>query len=113
MACPYARFVEPENEVSTATAKLTLNGSVNNDALKDILSFASYGPSSSAKPELKRLPSSDELVTYANYLQLNTILDSQTLLSAKHDQNKKPIHDEHLFMIIHQSKESRFVFQLK
>ena len=108
MACPYARFVERDDEPpSSATAKLTLNGSVNNDALAEILSLTGYGQSSSAKPELKRLPSSDELVTYGNYLQLNRILDSQVLLSAKHDQNKNPVHDEHLFIVIHQSNESR------
>jgi hypothetical protein len=104
MACPYARFVERDEEPSAATSKLTLNGSTNNDALTEILSLTGYGPSSAGKPELKRLPSSDELVTYNNYLQLNRILDSQVLLSAKHDQNKNPVHDEHLFMIIHQSK---------
>jgi hypothetical protein len=103
MSCPYARFVEPENEISTATAKLTVNGSENNDALAEILSLTGYGPSSSVKPELKRLPSSDELVNYANYLQLNKLLDAQLLMSSKHDQNKKPVHDEHLFIIIHQS----------
>jgi hypothetical protein len=104
MACPYARFVENDNETSAATARLTLNGSVNNDALAEILSLTGYGPTSSGKPELKRLPSSDELVNYGNYLQLNKLLDSQLLLSSKHDQNKKPVHDEHLFIIIHQSK---------
>ena len=105
MACPYARFLERDDEPAptTATAKLTLNGTVNNDALAEILSLTGYGPSSSAKPELKRLPSSDELVTYSNYLQLNRLLDSQVLLSAKHDQNKNPVHDEHLFIVIHQS----------
>jgi hypothetical protein len=107
MTCPYARFVERDDEPSTATARLTLNGSVNSDALHEILSLTGYGPSSSAKPELKRLPSSDELVTYGNYLQLNRILDSQILLSAKHDQNKNPVHDEHLFIIIHQSNNSK------
>lgn len=109
MACPYARFVErDEDHVSNVTAKLTLNGSTNNDALTEILSLTGYGQPSSAKPELKRLPSSDELVTYGNYLQLNKILDSQVMLSAKHDQNKNPIHDEHLFIIIHQSFELWF-----
>jgi len=109
MACPYARFVEPENEALTATAQLTLNGSVNtNDALAEMLSLTGYGPPSSAKPELKRLPSSDELVNYGNYLQLNKLLDAQLLLSSKHDQNKKPVHDEHLFIIIHQSFELWF-----
>jgi hypothetical protein len=106
MSCPYARFLERDDEPSTATARLTLNGSTNSDALSEILSLTGYGPSSSAKPELKRLPSSDELITYDNYLQLNRILDSQSLLSAKHDQNKNPVHDEHLFMIIHQSKKT-------
>lgn len=105
MTCPYARFAERDDDVSAATSRLTLNGSVNNEALHEILSLNGYGPSSSAKPELKRLPSSDELVTYHNYLQLNRILDSQILLSAKHDQNKNPVHDEHLFMIIHQGKD--------
>jgi hypothetical protein len=104
MTCPYARMAERDDESSTATARLTLNGNTNDDALAEILSFRGYGASSSAKPELKRLPSSDELVTYNNYLQLNRVLDSQVLLSAKHDQNKNPVHDEHLFIIIHQSK---------
>ncbi|UJR32057.1 hypothetical protein I4U23_019525 [Adineta vaga] len=109
MACPYARFVERDDETpAAATAKLTINGSVNNDALAEILSLTGYGPSSSAKPELKRLPSSDELVTYRNYLQLNRLLDSQVLLSAKHDQNKNPVHDEHLFIVIHQTFELWF-----
>ncbi|CAF3757413.1 unnamed protein product [Rotaria sp. Silwood1] len=106
MACPYALSVERENETSTATDKLTVNGSVNNEALSEILSLTGYGPTSSAKPELKRLPSSDELVTYHNYLQLNKLLDSQLLLSSKHDDNKGTVHDEHLFIIIHQMKES-------
>ncbi|CAF4108969.1 unnamed protein product, partial [Rotaria sp. Silwood2] len=112
MTCPYARFVEPEDETTspptTATSKLTINGSVNNDALAEILSLTGYGTSSSAKPELKRLPSSDELVTYGNYLQLNLLLNSQVLLSAQNDQNKNPVHDEHLFMIIHQTFELWF-----
>ena len=115
MACPYARFVENdnENEISTATAKITINGSVNNDALADILSLTGYGPTSSVKPELKRLPSSDELVNYGNYLQLNKLLDSQVLLSSKHDQNKEAVHDEHLFIIIHQSKNSILFIEKK
>lgn len=108
MTCPYARFTERDDEPTTATAKLTLNGTVNSDALHEILSLNGYGPTSSAKPELKRLPSSDELVTYGNYLQLNRLLDSQVLLSAKHDQNKNPVHDEHLFIIIHQAFELWF-----
>lgn len=108
MACPYARFVEPDDEITTATSKISINGSVNNDALADILSFSSYGTQTSVKPELKRLPSSDELVTYKNYLQLDRILDSQVLLSAQHDQNKVPVHDEHLFIIIHQAFELWF-----
>ncbi|CAF1005432.1 unnamed protein product [Adineta steineri] len=110
MACPYARFLERDDDTSTSTAtsKLTLNGSVNSDALHEILSLTGYGQPSSAKPELKRLPSSDELVTYGNYLQLNRLLDSQVLLSAKHDQNKNPVHDEHLFIIIHQTFELWF-----
>jgi hypothetical protein len=112
MACPYARFVERDEEPSTATANLTINGAVNDEALADILSFTGYGPTSSVKPELKRLPSSDELVTYNNYLQLNKLLDCQTLLSAKHDQNKSPVHDEHLFIVIHQSKNGIFFFSL-
>ena len=106
MACPYARFVERDVEPSAATERLTVNGKVNNDALTEILSLTGYGPTSSVKPELKRLPSSDELVNYANYLQLNRVLDSQVLLSAKHDPNKKPVHDEHLFIVIHQSERS-------
>ncbi|UJR14691.1 hypothetical protein I4U23_001684 [Adineta vaga] len=108
MACPYARFVENDTETSTATARLTVNGSVNNDALAEILSLTGYGPTSSVKPELKRLPSSDELVNYSNYLQLNKLLDSQLLLSSKHNQNKTPVHDEHLFIIIHQTFELWF-----
>jgi hypothetical protein len=39
MACPYARIVEPENEISTATENLTVNGSVNNDGLAELLSL--------------------------------------------------------------------------
>lgn len=100
MACPYARFVEHDVEPSAATARLTVNG----DALTEILSLTGYGATSSVKPELKRLPSSDELVSYHNYLQLNRLLDCQTLLSGKHDQTKKPVHDEHLFIVIHQSE---------
>ncbi|CAF3680792.1 unnamed protein product [Rotaria sordida] len=115
MSCPYARFVEPEDETTTtpsppttATSKLTINGATDNNALAEILSLTGYGTPSSAKPELKRLPSSDELVTYRNYLQLNVLLNSQVLLSAQHDQNKNPVHDEHLFMIIHQTFELWF-----
>lgn len=106
MTCPYAHFMERDDEpaVTAATSKLTINGAVNNDALAEILSLTGYGTSSSTKPELKRLPSSDELVTYGNYLQLNRVLDSQVLLSAQNDQNKNPVHDEHLFIIIHQGK---------
>jgi hypothetical protein len=109
MACPYARFIENDTDISTATAKLTLDGSENTDALAEILSLTGYGPTSSAKPELKRLPSSDELVNYSNYLQLNRLLDAQLLLSSKHDQNKKPVHDEHLFIIIHQSTKINLI----
>ena len=103
MACPYARFLERDEEPTAATAKLTINGSSDDDALAEILSLTGYGASSSVKPELKRLPSSDELVTYGNYLKLDRLLNSQVLLSAQNDQNKNPVHDEHLFMIIHQS----------
>ncbi|CAF1423024.1 unnamed protein product [Rotaria magnacalcarata] len=108
MACPYARFVEHDNETSTTTEKITINGSTNNDALSQILSLTGYGSASCNKPELKRLPSSDELVNYGNYLQLNKLLNAQTLLSGKHDQNKNMVHDEHLFIIIHQSFELWF-----
>ena len=104
MACPYARLVERDELSAAANSKLTINGSTNSDALEEILSLTGYNTSTSTRPELKRLPSSDELVTYENYLQLNRVLDSQNLLSAKHDQNKNPIHDEHLFIIIHQGK---------
>lgn len=97
MACPYARIVEQDNDNK-------VNGSsINNDALNEILSMTNHSAQNSIKPDLKRLPSRDELVNYGNYLQLNKILDSQTLLSAKHDPNKKAVHDEHLFIIIHQS----------
>lgn len=102
MSCPFAHSVEPAENVSS---RLTLNGNVDNDALKEILSLTSYGATNSVKPELKRLPSSDELVNYGNYLQLNKILDAQVLLSAKHDQNKRAVHDEHLFLVIHQGKD--------
>ncbi|CAF4411788.1 unnamed protein product, partial [Rotaria magnacalcarata] len=108
MTCPYARFLERDEEPTAATAKLTINGSSDNDALAEILSLTGYGASSSAKPELKRLPSSDELVTYGNYLKLDRLLNSQVLLSAQNDQNKNPVHDEHLFMIIHQTFELWF-----
>jgi len=108
MACPYARFLERDEEPTAATAKLTINGSSDDDALAEILSLTGYGASSSVKPELKRLPSSDELVTYGNYLKLDRLLNSQVLLSAQNDQNKNPVHDEHLFMIIHQTFELWF-----
>ncbi|CAF3126833.1 unnamed protein product [Rotaria socialis] len=108
MTCPYARFLERDEEPTAATAKLTINGSSDNDALAEILSLTGYGTSSSVKPELKRLPSSDELVTYGNYLKLDRLLNSQVLLSAQNDQNKNPVHDEHLFMIIHQTFELWF-----
>ncbi|CAF0898208.1 unnamed protein product [Didymodactylos carnosus] len=115
MSCPYARFIEhdltppPTNESnSTVSSKLTLNGTTaTNDALTEILSLTGYD-NRATKPELKRLPSSDELVTYHNYLQLEKILDAQTLLSAKHDINKSAVHDEHLFIIIHQAFELWF-----
>ncbi len=105
MACPYARFIEPENETSTATTEITLNGTVSNDALAEILSLTGYDPKSAVKPELIRLPSSDELINYSNYLQLNKILNAQSLSSSKHNPNKKPVHDEHFFIITHQSRE--------
>ncbi|CAF2708032.1 unnamed protein product [Rotaria sp. Silwood2] len=108
MACPYAQNVERENETSTATDKLTINGATNNEALAEILSLTGYGPTSASTPELKRLPSSDELVNYGNYLQLNKLLDCQLLLSSKHNENKSTVHDEHLFIIIHQSFELWF-----
>ena len=40
-------------------------------------------------------------ISYGNYLQLNKILNAQELQSAK---DGRPVHDEHLFIIIHQSK---------
>ena len=105
MACPYARFVEQDAEETPATEKPTLNGVPNSDALAEIFSLTGYGPTSSVKPELKRMPSSDELVNYTNYLQLSKLLGSQTLLSARNDQDgRPPVHDEHLFIIIHQSR---------
>lgn len=106
MACPYARSIEQDHETINISSRLTVNGQVDNDALKEILSFTSYGATNSIKPELKRLPSSDELVNYGNYLQLTKILDAQTLLSSKDKQNKNAVHDEHLFIIIHQGKNS-------
>ncbi|CAF4561722.1 unnamed protein product, partial [Rotaria magnacalcarata] len=51
MACPYARFVEHDNETSTTTEKITINGSTNNDALSQILSLTGYGSASCNKPE--------------------------------------------------------------
>ncbi|CAF1655744.1 unnamed protein product, partial [Didymodactylos carnosus] len=101
MTCPYARFLEPEptNESnSTSSSNLTVNGTTgSSDALTEIISMTGFA-NRPAKPELKRLPSSDELVTYNNYLRLHTILDSQILMSAKHDINKTAVHDEHLFI---------------
>ena len=113
MACPYARIAEHEKERSTASNKSTLNGLENDDVIADILSLAGYDPTTSMKPELKPLPSSDELVNYHNYLQLDKLLDSQALLSAKHNRSKKPVHDEHLFIIIHQSTSRLLLFAKK
>jgi tryptophan 2,3-dioxygenase len=101
MACPYARSIELDSDLLVSSSPMQSN----DDALVEILSLSSYAPPSSVKPDLKRLPSSDELVNYGNYLQLNKVLDSQTLLSAKHDLNKQAVHDEHLFIIIHQSRQ--------
>ena len=42
MSCPYARFVERDEEPTAATAKLTINGSSDNDALAEILSLTGY-----------------------------------------------------------------------
>ena len=109
MACPYARFIE--QDVDSPLSESTVTGSETTDPLNAILALNGYEDTNGLKnAELKRLPSSDELVNYRNYLQLNKILDAQLLLSSKNDQNKKPIHDEHLFIIIHQSKTQRRKF---
>ena len=40
-------------------------------------------------------------VSYAKYLQLDKILDAQLLMSELYG---RKVHDEHLFIIVHQSK---------
>jgi tryptophan 2,3-dioxygenase len=42
---------------------------------------------------------------YSSYLQLDKILDAQAMESAKHGE---PAHDEHLFIVIHQTYELWF-----
>jgi hypothetical protein len=44
-----------------------------------------------------------EPISYKDYLQLDKILNAQHPLSAKYD---TLVHDEHLFIIIHQGKEN-------
>lgn len=48
---------------------------------------------------------SKKKITYKNYLQLDKILDAQNPLS---DKNGRPVHDETLFIIIHQIYELWF-----
>jgi tryptophan 2,3-dioxygenase len=48
---------------------------------------------------------SDDPLYYPDYLQLNKLLDSQDLESAKHGE---PVHDEMLFVIVHQAYELWF-----
>ena len=40
-------------------------------------------------------------ISYGNYLQLDKILNAQVLQS---DLDGRHVHDEHLFIVIHQSK---------
>jgi len=47
----------------------------------------------------------DEGINYGQYLQLDKILTAQTLQSEIHDY---PVHDEHLFIIVHQTYELWF-----
>ncbi|XP_064087527.1 tryptophan 2,3-dioxygenase-like [Macrobrachium nipponense] len=44
-------------------------------------------------------------ITYNSYLQLHKVLTAQTLMS---EQDGKPVHDEHLFIVIHQAYELWF-----
>ncbi|KAL4230055.1 tryptophan 2 [Mactra antiquata] len=44
-------------------------------------------------------------LTYSSYLQLNKVLDSQTVMS---EVAGRPVHDEHLFIITHQAYELWF-----
>lgn len=90
MSCPYARF--SEDEVDPLTAILSLNKTT----------------SDSHQSELKRLPSSEQLVNYRNYLNLDSILNAQVLLSSKDEGKEKGIHDEHLFIVTHQAFELWF-----
>ena len=46
-----------------------------------------------------------EGVSYSKYLQLEKILNAQELQSA---QDGAPVHDEHLFIVIHQGNLSHF-----
>lgn len=46
-------------------------------------------------------------LSYGEYLQLDKLLSSQQCESDKHG---KEIHDEHLFIIVHQGKISGFFF---
>ena len=45
-------------------------------------------------------------MSYGDYLKLDKVLDAQKMLSMGSD--GKPIHDEHLFICIHQSEFSSF-----
>ena len=47
----------------------------------------------------------DEGINYGKYLELDKILTAQTLQSEKHGY---PVHDEHLFIIVHQTYELWF-----
>jgi tryptophan 2,3-dioxygenase len=49
--------------------------------------------------------SSDQPLYYRDYLQLDKLLDSQQLESAKHGE---PVHDEMLFIVVHQAYELWF-----
>ena len=42
-------------------------------------------------------------ISYGNYLQLDKILNAQVLQS---DLDGRHVHDEHLFIVIHQSKQN-------
>ncbi|XP_063933142.1 tryptophan 2,3-dioxygenase-like [Zophobas morio] len=54
-------------------------------------------------PSIAKYPNTDkDRVSYATYLQLEKLLDCQNLRSAG------PVHDEHLFIVIHQTYELWF-----
>uniref|UniRef100_A0A0N4ZPN2 Tryptophan 2,3-dioxygenase n=1 Tax=Parastrongyloides trichosuri TaxID=131310 RepID=A0A0N4ZPN2_PARTI len=59
-----------------------------------------------AQKGVNRLESHHDALTYSKYLRLDKLLDAQELRTAKND--GEVVHDEHLFIIVHQTYELWF-----